>query len=214
MKQLVGLSVLFMFLGVFVDTKSHEHAGLRPVLESLPAKGMSCNSFRTGDVVFRNGKGFISDLMRKTSRRDRKYSHVGILLWEGDVPMVYHMIDLVNRDVRESDLVKEPLDVFCSPAGNHGFAVYRFLDLNACQEASLKSTFKSIEDHGVKFDDHFSLDSDQRLYCTELVLKSLLNPVGIEIQPSRSPHGPYIGLDDLYLCNQAKLIHETKFLKQ
>lgn len=214
MKQLIGLSFLFIFVGVFVDTKSHEHADVRPVSERLVATKASYDSFRSGDLVFRNGKGFISDLMRKTSRRDRKYSHVGILLWEGEVPMVYHMIDAVNTNDRESDLVKESLDDFCSSAQNHGFAVYRFIDMNAHQEASLKSAFKSIEDRGVKFDDHFSMDSDQRLYCTELVLKSLLNPFGIEIKPSRSPHGPYIGLDDLYLCNQAKLIHETKFLMQ
>jgi hypothetical protein len=166
---------------------------------------------QTGDLIFRNGKGFISDMLRNTSQRERSYSHVGILVWENQVPMVYHMIEDANNHALDSDLHKEPFAEFCTDRENNRIAVYRFLQMDASKEAPLRSDLKRIEAAGTKFDDQFRLDSDHSLYCTELVFKTLFKILDVHVNPSKAPNGYYIGLDDLYLCKDASLIAKTNF---
>jgi hypothetical protein len=216
MKLGLGILLFFVFLGVFVDTKSHETSRVDKIVKSTSSSMIPLNiksRLQTGDLVFRNGKGFISDFLRKTSQRDRKYSHVGVLVWEDRTPMVYHMIDEVGNGIGKSDLRKEPLEDFCSNQMNHGFAIYRLSTWDSQFDDSLRSDLRALASRNVLFDDQFNLDTDQKIYCTELIYKILCLPNGINIKPSNSPNGPYIGLDDLYLCTDSELITSTHFKK-
>ncbi|MFM7078262.1 MAG: hypothetical protein ACKOYC_00575, partial [Bacteroidota bacterium] len=126
---------------------------------------------------------------------------------------VYHMIDESGNRVGKSDLQKEPLDDFCSNQKNHGFSVYRLPKWDPDFDNALKSELRDLANRNVRFDDHFNLETNQKMYCTELVYKLLLMPNDLHIKPSNSPNGPYIGLDDLYLCTDAELITATNFKK-
>jgi hypothetical protein len=214
MKIGMGILSILIFLGVIVDTKSHETSRVHNAAEATSNMIIPMNiktKLRTGDLVFRNGKGFISDFLRKTSQRDRKYSHVGVLVWEDRTPMVYHMIDEVGSAIGKSDLKKEPLEDFCSNQKNHGFAVYRLSTWDAAFDDSLRADLRMLAARNVRFDDQFNMDTDQKIYCTELIYKLLYLPNDINFKPSISPNGPYIGLDDLYLCKETELITSSHF---
>ena len=85
MKNGFSIFMLFLVLGVTAGTRKHDHDS------RIPAVTFGGN-YQTGDIVLRNGKGFISDLFRNTSKREKKYSHAGIIVIENNQPYVYHML--------------------------------------------------------------------------------------------------------------------------
>lgn len=164
-------------------------------------------NLRTGDLVFRNGKGLVSSFFRNTSQTERKYSHVGVLVKSNGKSWVYHMIEDPNG---KNDFKRETLESFCSNQYNHGFAAYRY-PLSAQQLKRFHSKLNFWRNINPEFDSDFDLNSDNALYCTEFIQKTLLEPNGISSLKSSHQNQDYIGLDDLYINNQATLICQIDF---
>lgn len=166
---------------------------------------------QTGDLVFRNGKGFVSNMMRNTSRRCRIYSHVGVVVLENGSPMVYHMTDELHGKSVFNGLKKEPFETFCSNRTNKSIGVYRY-PLSNQFKSELRMELAALNDLNPRFDDAFDLNSDDRLYCTELVWKHVLVKGGIQLPASRTLQGSFIGLDDLHLSPEAKTVFVINFM--
>jgi hypothetical protein len=160
---------------------------------------------RTGDIVLRNGKGWISDFFRNTSRLKKEYSHAGIIMVEGKEIMVAHMIgDGVTSGFRKESLAK-----FCSSEKNSAYAVFRYEELSE-KEQLIRDFLTQTGSRKIPFDDRFDLSTDSAMYCTELVYEAC-KAAGYTLNHSGYKGRDFISLDDLYTRNQATLIIEHHY---
>lgn len=166
---------------------------------------------RSGDLIFRNGIDEVSEAARKMNRHDTTYSHCGLVLVEHDTVFVYHAIGgKYNPGQR---LKREPIDSFCSPADNDRFGLFRYA-LNASEEARLEQIIHQHYRAGLKFDMYFNFFSDDVMYCSEFVFKSLNRSLGGKlnkyIQLEQWPYG--VSLDDLFLNEHSMKVKQVVFI--
>lgn len=205
MRKPLLISVL---LGIAVGSVISSMADVKHT--SVPKSVTGFPELKSGDLIFRSGKGFVSGMMRNTSLRDRTFSHVGLVVFKDGKPMIYHMMDKIENGKSISGLWCESLEDFCSDRENSRVSVYRYADLNQ-NELQLEKEMKSLLAQKPTFDDHFDISSNDELYCTEFIWKHVLNPCGIQIQISHTASGDFVGLDDLYLNPFAIKIFDIKF---
>lgn len=164
----------------------------------------------SGDLVFRMGRGFISHSMQKFSLRDPRYSHAGIISVENGIIYVYHCIG--GEDNPQSELRKDKLESFCSPELAHSFGIYR-LPITASVAKKMVTKADSLFHQKILFDEDFDLNSDNKMYCTEFVYKTIKSLVTEKITLSSSEVSgkKYIACDDLFLIPKTKLIYQTNY---
>ncbi|MFM7234723.1 MAG: hypothetical protein ACKOZM_09035, partial [Flavobacteriales bacterium] len=49
-------------------------------------------ALRNGDIIFRHGRGMVSNTLLSLSQTDKRYSHAGVIAIEEGVVFVYHCI--------------------------------------------------------------------------------------------------------------------------
>ena len=123
-------------------------------------------SVKRGDLVFRKDNGVWSKFFVCASRREKRFSHVGIVDADGDDPLIIHAnasettgIGSVRRQ-RWSGFFSESLDG----------AVYRFKGTRDERERIALEARSRI---GVCFDTGFDMLNTNKLYCTELVREAV-----------------------------------------
>jgi permuted papain-like amidase YaeF/Yiix C92 family enzyme len=125
---------------------------------------------KEGDLVLRNGNEFSSQIIKNFSKTDKTYSHAGLVFFENGYPLVYHI--LPGDQNPDEKLRKDSLKTFCNSRKNFGFAIYRY-DLDSIQLARLKKIIYDWYKKELKFDPIFSLKSDDKMYCSEMIRKAL-----------------------------------------
>ncbi len=168
------------------------------------------NLLKSGDLIFRKGRGFISNSLVLFSHQDKRYSHSGIISFDHGKPYVLHSIG--GEDNISKKLRKESLASFCNPNANHCFGIYR-LDLNAQQSRKLDSIANYYYKTGLEFDTDFDLATDNKMYCTEFIYKSLFavnhdkNYIPLSIVSGKT----YVACDNLYLNPHATKIYYFEY---
>lgn len=156
------------------------------------------HQIKDGDIVCRTGNDFTSETFRKMARRDQTYSHLGIAMRENDSIFIYHAL---GGEWNPDQLIRrDPLSVFAEPYNNKGVGLFRFAQSGIFDKA-LKSQIDKARKDSVRFDMSFDLDSDDRMYCAEFVLKCVQRgSMGqISFQPSRMGGVDYVAVDDIIL---------------
>ena len=125
------------------------------------------DKLRTGDIILREGKSFVSQAMRTFSQTDKHFSHAGIIVIKDKQVYVCHVMAAEGK--RSNKIRLEPVHSFCNKTDNSSFAVYRS-DVNPDH---IESILTAYFQKGISFDTDFDLKSDQQMYCTELVYKVL-----------------------------------------
>jgi hypothetical protein len=146
------------------------------------------------------------------NRKDTSFSHCGLVFIENDSPFVYHALGgIYNPD---QQLRRDPLDSFCTPAENNAVGIYRY-NLKKEQEEKLSSIVKNYYRAGLKFDLFFNYQSDEVMYCSEFVFKSLNRSVdGAYSKYVRLDTIPFgVTTDDIFLNENCRLIKRMKFKK-
>lgn len=103
------------------------------------------------------------------------YSHVGLILLQDGIPFVIH------ADPQRGRVIKERWDEFLAPDRADGAVVYR---VKGGSDSSAIRVIESANQYltdAVLFDSEFDLNSDKKLYCTELVWRAYLS-VGIDLR--------------------------------
>lgn len=136
----------------------------------------------TGDLVLRTGNDYASDQVKDMSATDKTYSHGGIAVVENNEVYIYHVepdFNHINDKVR-----KEIADSFFSPKHNLGFAIGRY-DLTEPEVQTFTSYLNQQYEKKIPFDMAFRLNTDDSMYCSEMIKKGLAystkNRVQIEI---------------------------------
>jgi hypothetical protein len=165
---------------------------------------------QNGDVIFRNGIDEVSRAARTMNRIDTSYSHCGLVFIENDTVFVYHALGGSYNPGQK--LRRDPIDSFCTPKDNDRFALYRY-DLNKAMTDKLKVTVSNYYKSGLRFDLFFNFFSDDKMYCSEFVFKSLnkaySDSLNKYIRTDSVPFG--IAIDDIFLNEHSKPVKSVEF---
>jgi hypothetical protein len=124
---------------------------------------------QNGDLILRRGRSLESFAVFLADK-NRDYSHIGIVVVENGNPFVIHAVPGESATEPETVIKERPAD-FLSRDKASRFAVYRSVFQAGERE---KVALKALEyyQNNTGFDHEYNLDSDQKVYCTELVLKA------------------------------------------
>ena len=204
----LALVVVVIFLGVY----EQETAGL--TLEKRKEMWRNARpeitSLRSGDLIFRHGRGVISNTLLKMSQKESKYSHAGVVFIEQGKAYVYHCIG--GEDNPNSTMRRDRISQFCDPEIAHSFGIYRLPLGDSLNQAFLLEVQRSY-DRGLLFDTAFDLSTDKEQYCTEFIYKTLKSLEGIDLPISSSAFSgkEYVTCDNLYLIPKTQLIHQHNY---
>ena len=157
---------------------------------------------KPGDLVVRLGLGVWSDTIRRMNTVDKRFSHVGILVPNGNAWAVIHAMG--GRYSGPNSVISTPLELFS--AESSAIAIFRSTNVAAIQERIAR---KAVECEGMPFDHSFSLASSSELYCSELAMLAvnLAHDQDI-IRPRNVSDGQYIVLiEDCYSASNWELIY-------
>jgi hypothetical protein len=129
------------------------------------------NSIKSGDIIARMGTDFTSFLIAQTNQNLKDYSHCGVVLLENDSFFVYHAIGGAwNPDQK---IKREPLYVFAFPTHAKKAGIFSaHVDKAVLQMFSEK--IRDWYNQGILFDMDFDWESQEKMYCTEMVAKGLI----------------------------------------
>lgn len=162
---------------------------------------------QSGDLIFRDGRGIVSNTFKRFSLKDPRYSHVGIIHKESENIYVYHIIgDTQNKN---ENMRKEQLSTFISPLQVNAYAIYRS-NLNSAKIDSLSGVFYNKK---IQFDSKFDLSTDDQMYCTEFVYKVLTHVSGKNnFIPLNIVSGKeFIACDNIYLSSLMENIYSYHY---
>jgi hypothetical protein len=165
---------------------------------------------RTGDLVVRMGADMTSYMFSQINQTDKSYSHCGLVVVENGKPYIYHSIG--GEDNPDQILKKDSAAFWFSPSNNLGFGIVRY-SIDKAAIDSLTSVVLGMYNEKRKFDMDFDLKTDDRLYCAEFVYKALNQVVNDSeyIKPVTVLGYTFVGVDNLFLHEQAKLICQLRF---
>jgi len=172
-------------------------------LTSLEAQDCK-DSYREGDLIVRDGNGFWSSMFRNTSPREKRFSHVGIIIFEDGDPFVVHAI--ASEETCVGAVRKEPLESF-----THGLRDWAVFRLNIDQDDARKIGIQARQLIGTPFDMDFDLEDSSAVYCTELAYLSINRGLERElIQPTLWKGRRFVYVDSCYLIDECECIDELK----
>ena len=128
------------------------------------------DSIHEGDLVLRCGSDITSESLRDFSQKEKLYSHSGLAFMHNGEMLIYsNMAGDINPDeVMRRDYV----DSFLTPANNIAAGVYRY-DFSAEELNRLKTIVEAHYENKLQFDMNFDLATDNKMYCAEMIAKSI-----------------------------------------
>lgn len=165
---------------------------------------------KSGQVVLRTGYGADSYMLAHMGRRNKTYSHCGIVMVEHGYPFVYHSIG--GEDNPDERLRRDSAVFFFSPKHNSGIALIGY-DYSADKIELLRKTVDSYYHARPLFDMKFDLATDDKLYCTEFIYKAVNKIMhdSLYIRRSAEYGHDFVGVDDLFLNDHAHIIWQTRY---
>lgn len=135
-------------------------------------------AFQDGDLIFRRGLSLSSHAVLLSDKNSR-FSHVGMIRILNGKAFVVHAVP--GESEQEVEYLKmEPVSEFLDKEKATLGAIYRLK--NADKEKNL-IVAKKVEGFARKkltFDNKYDLESDNKLYCTELIWKAYKS-IGIDL---------------------------------
>ena len=147
-------------------------------------------------LIVRLGDGYFSNIFRKVSSQEKRFSHSGIIHPVDEGYKVYHIE--ANELTGKGIVRDEPLESFVTHSEE--WALYAINAPDSIREEIVRQA-RIFFEREIPFDLDFDLASDDKLYCSELVAKSINNAFGKElIRPGLHIAGRlFYGLDDIYM---------------
>ncbi len=164
-----------------------------------------------GDLAFRRGEGFTSDIVAYNDR-DGRYSHIGIIVESDSGLMVVHSVPGNHPTQSGSDIIRiEHINQFFAPDMASCGEIVR-LELDSTQRTMIGKMALEKVIAKIPFDHNYDLSDTTQLYCTELV-KLLYQNAGIDLTQGRLTHinapglsNDYIMPSDIYQNNKFETI--------
>ncbi|MES1215448.1 MAG: YiiX/YebB-like N1pC/P60 family cysteine hydrolase [Bacteroidota bacterium] len=136
---------------------------------------------KEGDLVVRLNQDPTSQFIKNFNRRDKSYSHAGIVLFENGYPYIFHIVN--GEENPDEKMRKDSLKQFCNPRKNIAYGIFRY-KMDAGEIKRLKVLIHKWYMKGVHFDQTFNFKTDDKMYCSEMISKALVrvtnNRISIE----------------------------------
>jgi len=190
MKSIAAIFMLILAFGLVFNSLNSEP--VKNTVALFPAINLE---LQTGDLVFRRGKGFISDFFAQASEYEKLYSHVGVVVIKHGSPYVFHIIGNVQNG--NKGLKMESLTSFCDGTQNSAFAIYRNGNLGG-KQVEVENYLEAIKKNKIVFDEHFDLVTDDAQYCTEMIYKMFASVTGKQLSLSKFNEQSFVAVDNLY----------------
>ncbi len=166
-------------------------AGLPSAAQIAPA---DLQGLKAGDVLFKGaGTAAATRIAAGWSNGDQRWGHAGIVVADGA-----GQFSVIHADTGEGRAAGEvrrvPLTEYLSDVSALGH--YAVALTGQAREGYLAYAERTV---GLPFDRRFSLDSADRLYCSELVWRALSAGAGEDILPDKSRRFGriYVSVSDL-----------------
>ncbi len=137
--------------------------------ESLITEAMQLA--RPGDLLFRSGNSFASGQIRELSETEKLYSHVGIVVEVNGEKKVCSIEPVDDTSPTDSIRYDDPL-TYLDPEQNGFFALYRYA-LSGEEHKAMLSYIEKQFTKGIVFDPVFQYETDDKMYCSEMISKAL-----------------------------------------
>lgn len=123
----------------------------------------------TGDLLVRLGDDLLSYQIKFLNEKEQFWSHAGMIVEQGGQKLVAH----ISPDEGETKGVQYvAIDSFLNPAKNLSCALYRY-NLSPAERDSVSSIIEAFRTSEVSFDKMYNLDTEDKMYCSELISKTL-----------------------------------------
>jgi len=216
----------------------HKAAAAKPAVKKEAADPVINDSIRTeikdakkmlqdGDLVTRSDDDFESLTLQNFSNTDRSYSHSGIAFKEDSSIVIYHA--MTGAENPAGTCRRDPFDSFVNPGKKTGFGIFRY-QLAGKEKEKLHAILKQNHLAKTPFDLTFNINSDDSLYCSEMIYKGLkkatngrivlpttvltnFHPkiMGYKYNRTFLKKFEYISLDNLYLNPFCKEVVRVKY---
>ncbi len=216
--KLIPNNITLFFIGLFFascETKVNHSSTENSIINHLKndsnkkAKAIVYNQAKSilqnGDIVLRTGNDVISSLFAQLNKSDKTYSHCGIALNENNTWYVYHSIG--GEDNPDEKLRKDLFEKFVSYEHNIGFGICRY-PISKNDQKNIETTLIDFHAKEVPFDMKFDLQSDNRLYCAEMIYKVFNKALDTShfFQTTIHKGFEYVSTDNLFVNNKAEIL--------
>ena len=123
---------------------------------------------KNGDLILRCGRSTESYAIYLADS-NAEFTHIGIIKIENDTPYVIHAVPHKNNFIK-----KERLNEFLNPKKASKVAIYR-TNFNSTILKNVVMQANTFFEKKYIFDNEYNLQTNTKLYCTELILKSFQN---------------------------------------
>lgn len=169
------------------------------------------SKIESGDIILRDSKGFFSQSFKKFSLKDKCYSHSGVIIRDPNNGKLYVYHCVGGEENVTNKMKKDPIEVFTTPESNYAFGIYHF-NLSAAERTGFIAQVKEYYRQKMEFDLDMDLNTDNELYCTEMIYKSLKIATGKDFIPLTHAIGTtYIALDNLYLNDITNTVYKKEY---
>lgn len=169
------------------------------------------DSIREGDLVLRCGNDFTSESLRDFSQQEKLFSHSGIALMSDGQMFVYsNMAGDINPD---EIMRRDNIDSFLTPVNNVALGIYRY-DLSDIELIKMKEIVLGHYNNKLQFDMNFDPDTDNKMYCAEMIAKSVEQATAARVLIPKSMVNDELRQKYLKMAIQKKVIPSAKAADQ
>ena len=166
---------------------------LHPVATAIKPEKQGSYSFtnlKTGDLICRYGTDIISYMLQQSNPRKKWYSHCGILIDSNKKYWVVHIMG--NRGVSI-----EAIENFCDPSVASKVGIYRYAIADSLRK-TIGEKARALLTQSIAFDFEFDLQTNNKLYCSELVWTLLPDSIKKSVSIDTYKHKPVCYIDALH----------------
>ena len=233
------LSLLFILCLSLQACHSSQQDRL-PVVEQLTPQQKIDNAIDSlkagaleGDLITHLNDDIVSGAIRNMNEKDFSFSHSGIIVIRDGQKMVCNIYPAVHPGTLTDTIQYQPIDSFLNPKTNLEAGLFRY-DLSAQEKKNFIATLDSFKMTKAHFDELYDYTTNDKLYCSEMIAKSLekatngrysfkkifLTPAMVKLfmiyykqkhySEKRVSQVDYVSIDNLYNIPQCKEIMRTK----
>jgi hypothetical protein len=176
----------------------------KPILDSIK------QTIQNGDIILRLGNDVTSSMFASLNNTNKSFSHCGIAFKIHDTVYVYHSIG--GEDNPNEKLKKDTIEAFVSNVYNKSYGVARYL-INNKQIENLYQIVDSLYKKQIPFDMDFDLKTDNKLYCAEMLYKTLkwATKDSIQLPTTKSKLLDFVSTDNIYMNKYCRLLCEVNY---
>ena len=157
------------------------------------------SSLKNGDLILRLNNDPTSQLIKQFNRKDKTYSHAGLLVMENNEPYVYHMIS--GDESPDGKMKREKLEDFTNRKNNSAIGIYRY-QMNEDEVNKVVKALLELYESEITFDKELDLASTDKLYCAEMVKNIIEGATSNKYQIGTTLPGP---LEARVIANHTKV---------